>query len=148
MPGRFEIINKDENKKIPKLILDGAHTKDSLKFTFDTFKSLYNSQANLLFACASDKNMDEMSKLFFEYKVKSLILTKPGFEKGSNLPYLAECTKKLNEENNNLIDLQIIENPKDAILKSFELAYQNDEPVLICGSFYLLAEVKSLLQTL
>ena len=148
LPGRFEIINKNENKKIPKLILDGAHTKDSLKFTFDTFKSLYNSQANLLFACASDKNMDEMSKLFFEYKVKSLILTKPGFEKGSNLPYLAECTKKLNEENNNLIDLQIIENPKDAILKSFELAYQNDEPVLICGSFYLLAEVKSLLQTL
>ena len=148
LPGRFEIINKNENKKIPKLILDGAHTKDSLKFTFDTFKSLYNSQANLLFACASDKNMDEMTKLFFEYKVKSLILTKPGFEKGSNLPYLAECTKKLNEENNNLIDLQIIENPKDAILKSFELAYQNDEPVLICGSFYLLAEVKSLLQTL
>ena len=88
---------------------------------------MYNSQANLLFACASDKNMDEMSKLFFEYKVKSLILTKPGFEKGSNLPYLAECTKKLNEENNNSIDLQIIENPKDAILKSFELAYQNDE---------------------
>ena len=148
LPGRFEIINKDENKKIPKLILDGAHTKDSLKFTFDTFKSLYNSQANLLFACASDKNMDEMTKLFFEYKVKSLILTKPGFEKGSNLPYLAECTKKLNEENNNSIDLQIIENPKEAILKSLEFAYQKDEPLLICGSFYLLAEVKALLQTL
>ena len=148
LPGRFEIIEKDENKKIPKLILDGAHTKDSLKFTFDTFKSLYNSQANLLFACASDKNMDEMTKLFFEDNVKSLILTKPGFEKGSNLPYLAECTKKLNEENNNSIDLQIIENPKEAILKSLEFAYQKDEPLLICGSFYLLAEVKALLQTL
>ena len=148
LPGRFEIINKDENKKIPKLILDGAHTKDSLNFTFNTFKSLYNSKANLLFACASDKNMDEMTKLFFEDNVKSLVLTKPGFEKGSNLPYLAECTKKLNEENNNSIDLKIIENPKDAILKSFELAYQKDEPVLICGSFYLLAEVKALLQNL
>lgn len=148
LPGRFEIIDKDENKKIPKLILDGAHTKDSLNFTFNTFKSLYNSKANLLFACASDKNMDEMTKLFFEDNVKSLVLTKPGFEKGSNLPYLAECTKKLNEENNNSIDLKIIENPKDAILKSFELAYQKDEPVLICGSFYLLAEVKALLQTL
>ena len=148
LPGRFEIINKDESKKIPKLILDGAHTKDSLNFTFNTFKSLYNSKANLLFACASDKNMDEMTKLFFEDNVKSLVLTKPGFEKGSNLPYLAECTKKLNKENNNSIDLQIIENPKDAILKSFELAYKKDEPLLICGSFYLLAEVKSLLQTL
>lgn len=148
LPGRFEIIDKDENKKIPKLILDGAHTKDSLNFTFNTFKSLYNSKANLLFACASDKNMDEMTKLFFEDNVKSLVLTKPGFEKGSNLPYLAECTKKLNEENNNSIDLKIIENPKDAILKSFELAYQKDEPVLICGSFYLLAEVKALLQNL
>ena len=148
LPGRFEIIEKDENKKIPKLILDGAHTKDSLNFTFNTFKSLYNSKANLLFACASDKNMDEMTKLFFEYNVKSLILTKPGFEKGSNLPYLAECTKKLNEENNNSIDLQIIENPQEAILKSFEFAYQKDEPVLICGSFYLLAEVKALLLTL
>ena len=148
LPGRFEIIEKDENKKIPKLILDGAHTKDSLNFTFNTFKSLYNSKANLLFACASDKNMDEMTKLFFEDNVKSLILTKPGFEKGSNLPYLAECTKKLNEENNNSIDLQIIENPQEAILKSFEFAYQKDEPVLICGSFYLLAEVKALLLTL
>ncbi|MEE0879635.1 MAG: folylpolyglutamate synthase/dihydrofolate synthase family protein, partial [Treponemataceae bacterium] len=148
LPGRFEIINKDESKKIPKLILDGAHTKDSLNFTFNTFKSLYNSKANLLFACASDKNMDEMTKIFFDENVKSLILTKPGFEKGSNLPYLAECTKKLNEENNNSIDLKIIENPKDAILKSFELAYQKDEPVLICGSFYLLAEVKALLQNL
>ena len=148
LPGRFEIINKDESKKIPKLILDGAHTKDSLNFTFNTFKSLYNSKANLLFACASDKNMDEMTKLFFEDNVKSLILTKPGFEKGSNLPYLAECTKKLNEENNNSIDLQIIENPQEAILKSFEFAYQKDETLLICGSFYLLAEVKALLQNL
>ena len=32
--------------------------------------------------------------------------------------------------------------------KEDELAYKKDEPLLICGSFYLLAEVKSLLQTL
>ncbi len=147
LPGRFEIIRKDKNKKIPKLILDGAHTKDSINFTFTTFQSLYGTKGNLLFACASDKNMDEITKLFFDYDFKSVILTKPGFEKGSNLPYLAECTKKLNEQNKNSVDLQIIENPKDAILKSFELAYEKNEPLLICGSFYLLAEVKSLLQT-
>ena len=102
----------------------------------------------MLFACAYDKNMDEISKLFFEYKFKDIILTKPGLEKGSNLPYLIECVKKNNDNSDKKINLQFDENPQKAILTAFEQSYNANEPLLICGSFYLLAEVKRLLQTL
>ena len=148
LPGRFEIIKKNDTKKIPTIIMDGAHTKDSVTFTFNTFRKLFNYEGKLLFACAYDKNMDEISKLFFEYKFKDIILTKPGLEKGSNLPYLIECVKKINDNSNEKVNLQFDENPQKAIFAAFEQAYNANEPLLICGSFYLLAEVKRLLQTL
>lgn len=148
LPGRFEIVNKNYSKKIPTIIMDGAHTKDSVTFTFNTFRKLFNNEGKLLFACAYDKNMDEISKLFFEYNFKDIILTKPGLEKGSNLPYLIECVKKINDNSNEKVNLQFDENPQKAIFAAFEQAYNANEPLLICGSFYLLAEVKRLLQTL
>ena len=148
LPGRFEIIKKNDTKKIPTIIMDGAHTKDSVTFTFNTFRKLFNNEGKLLFACAYDKNMDEISKLFFEYNFKDIILTKPGLEKGSNLPYLIECVKKINDNSDKKVNLQFDENPQKAIFAAFEQAYNANEPLLICGSFYLLAEVKRLLQTL
>ena len=148
LPGRFEIVEKDDSKKIPTLIMDGAHTKDSVTLTFNTYRKIFNDKGKLLFACASDKNMDEMTKLFFEYNFKDVILTKPGLEKGSNLPYLVECVEKLNEISKTKIEIQFNENPQEAILDAFEQAYNQKEPLLICGSFYLLAEVKSLLKSL
>jgi dihydrofolate synthase/folylpolyglutamate synthase len=116
--------------------------------TFNTYRKIFNDKGKLLFACASDKNMDEMTKLFFEYNFKDVILTKPGLEKGSNLPYLVECVEKLNEISKTKIEIQFNENPQKAILDAFEQAYNQKEPLLICGSFYLLAEVKSLLKSL
>ena len=94
------------------------------------------------------QNMNEISKLFFEYKFKNVILTKPGLEKGSNLPYLIECVENLNKETENQIAIQFDENPEKAILNAFQQAYKENEPLLICGSFYLLAEVKHLLKNL
>ena len=115
--------------------MDGAHTKDSVTFTFNTFRKLFNNEGKLLFACAYDKNMDEISKLFFEYNFKDIILTKPGLEKGSNLPYLIECVKKINDNSNEKVNLQFDENPQKAIFAAFEQAYNANEPLLICGSF-------------
>ena len=148
LPGRFEIIKKNDAKKIPTLIMDGAHTKDSVTLTFNTYRKIFNEKGKLLFACAYDKNMNEISKLFFEYKFKNVILTKPGLEKGSNLPYLIECVENLNKETENQITIQFDENPEKAILNAFQQAYKDNEPLLICGSFYLLAEVKHLLKNL
>ena len=115
LPGRFEIIKKNDAKKIPTLIMDGAHTKDSVTLTFNTYRKIFNEKGKLLFACAYDKNMNEISKLFFEYKFKNVILTKPGLEKGSNLPYLIECVENLNKETENQITIQFDENPEKAI---------------------------------
>ena len=40
LPGRFEIVEKDDSKKIPTLIMDGAHTKDSVTLTFNTYRKI------------------------------------------------------------------------------------------------------------
>ena len=56
LPGRFEIIENLKNySDIPAVILDGAHTLNSVKLTIDTLNKLYGEKkVNLLFACAAD----------------------------------------------------------------------------------------------
>lgn len=140
LPGRFEIIDKVENYNgIKQLILDGAHTCRSINLTLDTLNKLYdNKKTILLFACAADKDIKDISKLF-KYRFEHVFVTKPGDKKQSDINSEIEAFK--NAEINFTAD----KNYKKMIQLAFEAADKENAILLVTGSFYLVAEVKKFL---
>lgn len=147
LPGRFEVISpstgeillKKGLRKRPFVILDGAHTVNSLGYTLDTFDALFgDSKAHLLFACAADKDMKDMAPLFSE-RFSHITLTRPGAVKQSNLSALTAAFDAAD------IPYTCNEDFLAAIHSALDAAQEAGHPLLVTGSFYLLAEVKKVL---
>lgn len=151
LPGRFEVIQRQGID----VVLEGAHTPTSVALSLQTFhhyledthatntlkKSLHHASTrkpHLLFACAADKDVHTMAKLFSSFG--SMILTRPGGEKQSNPQLLQDAFKEAGHEFNYISDF------KEAIQKALQQALKDGVPLLVTGSFYLVAEVKKFLQ--
>ena len=151
LPGRFEVIQRQGID----VVLEGAHTPTSVALSLQTFrhyledthttntlkKSLDHASTrkpHLLFACAADKDVHTMAKLFSGFG--SMILTRPGGEKQSNPQLLQDAFKEAGHEFTYISDF------KEAIQKALEQAKKATAPLLVTGSFYLVAEVKKFLQ--
>ncbi|MBQ4379337.1 MAG: bifunctional folylpolyglutamate synthase/dihydrofolate synthase [Treponema sp.] len=138
LPGRFEIIPFPQNyKNLPCLILDGAHTVNSVKFTMETMSHVFEGSDNftLLFACAADKDCYDIAPLFKD-KFRTVFLTKPGNVKQSDLTKLENAFKETG------IFYDLNEDFEKQIKKAFDYANASNSILLVTGSFYLIAEVK------
>lgn len=142
IPGRFEIVNKIRGYKgIPALILDGAHTLNSVRLTIDTLNKLYGEKkVNLLFACAADKDVTDMAQTF-KYRFEHVYITRPGEKKASNLNAEIEAFK------NTGINFTANADYKMMIDKALTDSAENGNILLVTGSFYLISEVKTFLST-
>ena len=141
LSGRFEIIkNPATYKNLPYLVLDGAHTVNSIRNTLSNLKRVFpeNKNFHLLFACAYDKDVESIS-LFFKNKFSHIILTRPGEVKACDI----ERCKKAFDVNG----LKYISCSDYSRAISLALQDANDENavLLVTGSFYLVAEVKKYL---
>lgn len=137
LPGRFEIINSVPGySQIPHLILDGAHTLNSIKLTLETLGRMYDDKkVNVLFACAADKDIKDISKEF-KYRFNHVYVTKPGDKKHSNIE--AEIEAFINAG----VDFTADADFSKMITKAFEDSAKEGCILLVTGSFYLLAEVR------
>lgn len=145
LPARFETeLSPKEFKAVPYVVLDGAHTVNSVKFTMETMEESglldYGGKKNavLLFACAADKDVADIAPLF-KGKFRKIYLTRPGNVKQSN----PEKMKKAFSENG--IDFDYDEDFSSQIKKAFRDAERNESVILATGSFYLAAEVKKII---
>lgn len=146
LPARFEIFSERTTEpKRPEMIIDGAHTLNSINFTIQTLKSLNYNNVDVLFACAADKNMHDIAPLFFSEKIafSNITLTKPGFVKEADFPLLEKCFS--NEQKKTTQNVNCFYEPdcKIAIEQSLNRAIENKHLLLVIGSFYLAAEVKT-----
>lgn len=162
MQGRFEIIeNPKECPNIPFIIYDGAHTVNSITSTLDTCKYLYKSNAfnhkplQILFACAQDKNMKNIALLFYQYNKETnnelfnrITLTRPGIIKATDLNALdkAFCNAQKEYPKENLPCI-LIEDHVEATKFAVKKAQEEKAPLLVTGSFYLIAQVKTILSS-
>ena len=128
IPGRFQKLQA----KVP-VIVDGAHTKNSIKNTVDTFTSLYKS-GTLIFGALEGKDITSMVLAIKGYFSK-IIISKPGTFKNSNLPDLQEVF--ITEG----IQTEIIEDPRGALRE----AESYNSPILVTGSFYMAGEIAKIL---
>ena len=179
LPGRFEVTENPLGTK--KLVLDGAHTGNSLTGTMDTFNRMFNSSSqigkpqagkqntrkpqtdesntgdshgensHLLFACASDKDIHALTKVILKKPCpfSRICLTIPGEIKKSDLDALSACFKDYMTENKITgISLSVEPDYKKAIKESLEKAGKDNAVLLVTGSFYLVSEVKAVLDSL
>ncbi|HPS14752.1 MAG TPA: folylpolyglutamate synthase/dihydrofolate synthase family protein [Spirochaetales bacterium] len=133
LPARFEPVKKE-----PLVIVDGAHTPNSVSSTLDTFLSLVAGRRTLLFGCAIDKKYRELVKILAPH-FASVIVTKPGNFKESDPEIVYEAFKDLGTQ------VELVPDTREAIAKAIARASQLGAGLLVTGSFYLCAEVKSYL---
>lgn len=143
LPARFELIkNPAGNPQIPFIVLDGAHTVKSMKYTMQSFskaQKLFKSKKSvLLFACAQDKDVYGMSK-FFLNKFTDIFITKPGLSKKTDFEKIKAAFDKRN------FSYVLIEDFKEAIKLALKKSKEKKESILVTGSFYLVSEVKKIL---
>ncbi len=139
LPGRFEIHDN--------IILDGAHTVKSVNGTLETLINLFPDSLNkptlrrLLFACAGDKDVEDIIPLFARYGgiFHQVIFTEP------------ETVRNCNAEKNYLIaqkygiEAKVIKNLQEAFISIISDA-KADDKILVMGSFYLVSEVKQIMK--
>ena len=147
LPGRFEIINNPYGSN--KMVLDGAHTSNSLSGTIETFKKTFGN-GNLLFACAEDKDMNALVHVILDADCPfhKVYLTRPGELKKSDLGRLSEYFFAYLSTRDDLKDRLCCITEADykkAIENAMREAGESGEPLLVTGSFYLVSEVKQTL---
>ena len=143
LPGRFEIIeNIKKYEGIKHLILDGAHTCNSIRLTLDTLHKLYqNQKVNLLFACAADKDVNDMAPILKD-NFEHMYITKPGSKKKSDINSEIKAFEKTGCPFTANADYKLM------IKMAFEESAKKGVILLVTGSFYLIAEVKNYLMSL
>jgi dihydrofolate synthase/folylpolyglutamate synthase len=130
IPARFEKISGNADN--PPLIIDGAHTPESVQLCAETFCSLYGEGGILLFGCAADKNIAAMADILLP-RFSQIIITMPGTFRASNpekVYHVFSSDKTL-----------LIKDTRAAIQQAMEMSREKGLPILSTGSFYLASEV-------
>jgi dihydrofolate synthase / folylpolyglutamate synthase len=128
LPARFQILSLD-----PPLVLDGAHTPDSIALALASFESLFPGPAALLFACAEDKKHGPMAASLGP-KFQRITLTLPGSFKKGDLSALERSFAAAGAPYRSFEDYEY------AIRSAIDEAKALGMPLLVTGSFYLCAE--------
>ncbi len=120
IPGRFQIINN--------IVLDGAHTKDSVVDTVRTFKAIFTDGV-VIFGAIKGKNIQDMARIVSE-NFSTIIISTPGTFKESDIE---EVSKAFQVYTNPVT----IKEPKEAL--SYAMSF--NKPILVTGSFYMAGEI-------
>jgi dihydrofolate synthase/folylpolyglutamate synthase len=133
---RFEKISDN-----PPLILDGAHTPESVSLCVETFTSLYGEGGILLFGCAADKNAAAMAEILLP-RFSRVYITTPGTFRVSEPEKLYKAFAESFSGRGSEKTL-FVKDTREAIKQALETARGKGLPVLCTGSFYLASEVRN-----
>lgn len=141
LPARFEIIQNPLETDADKndIVIDGAHTVKSIQSALETFSAVYKTKkAHLLFACAADKDVGHIARLFSR-RFEKTTLTVPGKTKASS----PEKMKAAFESSD--IRFDFFDDSEAGILHAASHAQKDGAVLFVTGSFYLAAELKKTL---
>ena len=133
LPGRMELI-----PTTPPTVLDGAHTPLSVKNLLGSFKKIFPQQGVLIFGSVSGKRPDQMAEILAP-EFQAIVISTPGSFKQSD----PEAVYRIFQKNHPTVFLK--KDPSEALQKARTLAGR-ELPILVTGSFFLVAEVRKLLR--
>ena len=132
-PGRLEVVQTG-----PMVILDGAHNPAAISVLTDSLKRFYTwRRLIVIFGVLKDKKYGEMVKHLCPL-ADEVIITLPDSERAVPpellLPIVARYCRKT----------EIVTQPREAFRKAI-LDAAADDLICVCGSLYLVGEVKAFL---
>jgi dihydrofolate synthase / folylpolyglutamate synthase len=142
IPGRMELLQKN-----PPVFIDGAHTEHSIIKLYDSFRQIYpNKEGTLIFGAVLGKNHELMA----DYSIKcfkKIIISTPGTFKESDPDALYSLFLRKKDELNSDCDIALEKDPSTALTIALKVTADsklNNIPILVSGSFYMAAEIRSL----
>ena len=132
IPGRMQIVSQS-----PWIILDGAHTVESVKLLAKSWEELFGPGGILIFGAFEGKAVGPMAKLLSPL-FRRVIVTAPGTFRPSDPAALREAFLQTPRDP---ASVEIAPDPATA----WSWAKKEGSSVLICGSFYLVGEILKLL---
>lgn len=139
-PCRFEQVKRDDGLTI---ILDVAHNPPAMEYLVKKLKGTYpNSSFRFVAGMSSDKDLGQCSRTLLSIADPSQIhLVEAAHPRAAKLtsivvaePRMVECRYNLDDRS---ITVQVVE--------AVELARENGEILVICGSVFLMAEAREAL---
>lgn len=135
LPARYEIIRDVSGYQLPYILVDGAHTTNSVKVVTSRMQK-EGIFGNLLFGCADGKHVEEMAEIILQSGVyNGIYLTKPGDFKKSDLNRVSAAFSS--SDNIRMVSPDF----KNTIQKALLDSSQENLPLIVLGSFYLAGEV-------
>ena len=128
LPGRMQIVSKK-----PWIIVDGAHTTESVRLLAKSWEELFGTGGTLIFGAFEGKAIDTMAAHLAPL-FRRVIVTAPGTFRPSNPEALRQAFLAA-PGGSGSVDLA--PDPATAL----EWAQGDGTPVLVCGSFYLAGEI-------
>lgn len=137
LPARFQVLQTD-----PLIVLDGAHTPNSIRSCIETFCAMSAEKPLLVFACAQDKNPADIA-VHFAGSVSGIRLTIPGTFKKSDLPAVYRAFLQVFPQAETGAVPLLADADFNAVLhEAFYQSIHECRPLLITGSFYLAGEAQ------
>lgn len=124
IPGRFQTVND--------VVLDGAHTRESIKKACETFTKIYGS-GTVIFGAVTGKDISSMVEVIAK-SFDDIIVSTPGYFKESNIDDIYREFQKYKS-------VKLLPSPEEAL----KYARTNKKQILVTGSFYMAGEIGKLL---
>ncbi|MFW5710988.1 MAG: bifunctional folylpolyglutamate synthase/dihydrofolate synthase [Spirochaetota bacterium] len=132
LPGRMEQCSSH-----PPIVLDGAHTPTSVRRTIATFQRIYGAEAVCIFGSVEGKDTAGMAAAVSD-AFTDIIISRPGTFKPNWPEQVAEIFRSAAPQ----AELHI--EAGQALRRALELSA--GRPILVTGSFYMVAEIRPLLK--
>ncbi len=132
LPGRMELIGE-----YPKIALDGAHTPVSIQHILETFQEVFGDEGICIFGSVEGKNAEAMASLIGP-AFHDIIISTPGTFKPSRPEQVWHTFLNYQPET------VFFPDPKEALKHAMKKSI-GTRPILVTGSFYMVAEIRSLL---
>jgi dihydrofolate synthase/folylpolyglutamate synthase len=132
LPGRMEIVGRS-----PPLVLDGAHTPLAVRRLLSSFRAIFPGESILIFGSVAGKKPREMAEILAPAFTRVIVST-PGTFKASDPQELFSIFRSLNQATE-------MERDPATALRRARATSGGARPILVTGSFYMVAEIRRLL---
>jgi dihydrofolate synthase/folylpolyglutamate synthase len=132
LPGRMEVVGAN-----PPVVLDGAHTPLAVSRLVDSFDKIFPGEAVLVFGSVAGKRPREMASILAR-RFPRIVISTPGTFKESNPEQVFEIFRSMNPGT-------VLEKMPEAALRRARQESGGTRPILVTGSFYMVAEIRRLL---
>ncbi|MGL5574975.1 MAG: bifunctional folylpolyglutamate synthase/dihydrofolate synthase [Sarcina sp.] len=132
--GRMEIMRKE-----PLVVIDGAHNLDGIRSLKNSVGTYFNyKNIILVLGILGDKEVEKMVEDISSIS-KIVILTEPHNDRAKNIDEMGEYLENLDKPYEKILDYD------KAYKRALELA-DNDDLILVCGSLYMIGDMRRVIR--